>query len=169
MPTGKPKPATPEQIANYGEIARAFRDALANKGWTVAQLNREVYGTENYAATYSYASAKRAPSAATALKLAKALGISPLLLTYDNSKAQREVTEREREQARKLIAPATRPATQGANHWTNKPPDVLNFTVGADGRARIKLDVTLPVAQAMPVLRMIMDAGVAVGTVDDHG
>ena len=37
--------------------------------------------------------------------------------------------------------------------------DVLSFVVSNDGNVRIQLDATLPVESAMPLLQMLLDAG----------
>jgi hypothetical protein len=47
--------------------------------------------------------------------------------------------------------------------------DVLGFSVGTDGMARLRLDVTLPLDQAAPLLRVLLDAGVVLGRVQNDG
>jgi hypothetical protein len=43
-----------------------------------------------------------------------------------------------------------------------KAPDVLMFNVSPDGEARLRLDVTLPIDKAMPLVRLLFDAGVVI-------
>ena len=43
---------------------------------------------------------------------------------------------------------------------TTRVGDILSFAVTATGEARIKLDIVLPLANATPLLRMLLDAGV---------
>ena len=41
--------------------------------------------------------------------------------------------------------------------------DVLAFNVNSEGNARLRLDVTLPLVTAAPLLRMLLDAGIVMG------
>lgn len=41
--------------------------------------------------------------------------------------------------------------------------EVLSFVAMDDGSARVRVDVTLPVAQGAPLLRLLLDAGLMLG------
>ena len=53
------------------------------------------------------------------------------------------------------------------SHTTTQSTPVLQFTVSADGTARIKLDAAMSLAAASPLLRILLDAGIVPSTQGD--
>lgn len=151
MIPGGGKPATPIQVAMFGHIAAAMRQALAAKGWKPADLNRAIGRPRGAPHVYGYINGKGAPRADARKLIAKALGIPETALMARKPGQPAPVPS----QAVALI-PATKlaPARVG---------DVLSFVVSGDGMARIKLDATLPLATATPLFRMLLDAGIVFG------
>lgn len=145
-----PKPATPEQIAMYGHIAARLRGFLTERGWKAADLNAALGKDRGDAAAFTWLNGKGGPGATMRPKLAKLTGIpeTDLLIRRPGDGAARErlpaVVDR---------TPRVAPARPLGG-------DVLGFVVSPDGMARLRLDVTLPLAVATPLLRMLLDAGV---------
>ena len=145
-------PATPEQIARYGHIASAIRAFLKVKGWNPPDLSEALGWGRHSTATYHWLNSKGAPGPDLRPALAKLIGV-PDVQVAARSGQPRLALEAPDKLARpsvKLEAASVKP----------RPGEALAFTVQADGQARIRLDVTLPLALATPLLRMIMDAGV---------
>lgn len=152
MRPGGGKPATAIQVAMFGHIAAAMRQALAAKGWKPADLNRAIGRPRGAPHVYAYINGKGAPRADARKLIAKALDIPEAALI-----------------ARKPGQPAPAPSQAVAviPATTKLAParvgDVLSFVVSGDGMARIKLDATLPLATATPLFRMLLDAGIVFG------
>jgi hypothetical protein len=156
MPTGvyeRKRPTSADQLARLGHIAAAISGAMKAKGITVADLGRALnskaanpYGTVKY-----WLDCKGAPNGEMRKKLSKILGLPETALTA----LRGDATQREAAAVHALV-PALGASLGPVKART---PDVLTFTVEAGGMARLRLDVSLPVAAAVPLLRMILDAG----------
>ena len=153
MPSGIPKTATPEQVARYGHVAAVIREFMHEKGWSARQLMEaldvNVEGGGGH--VYRWIAGKSAPSPKLRAKVAKIIGCKPEDLAPHN-----ESVTTVAEAARGVVPhnPARRTGVDGGGG------PVLQFAAAADGEARIRLDVTMPIAQAMPLLRMLLDAGI---------
>lgn len=154
MPVGTPKPATAEQVAKYGHCAATMRAALKAKGWTIGDLNRALGKERGYSPPHVWNNAKGAPGPKLAKVVAKLLDVDPHDLTRRSMTA---ADLKQPEASHALVrATATAPAQRA-------PGDVLTFSVDREGNARIKLDAVLPVEQAAPLFRMLLDAGIVMG------
>ena len=147
MPSGIRKPATPEQIARFGHIAALFRKHMEEHNQTYSDFAREIgYKPEKLTQIYKWSGSKAAPSPAWRVKLSKVLGVPPdFLAARDPSDPTPPVHSGQVSRPRQSDGP------------------VLQFAASSDGEARIRLDVTMPVAQAMPLLRILLDAGILTG------
>lgn len=154
------RPATPEQIAMFGHITARLRGFMAERKWQVADLNQALGRDRANTGVYNYLNCKGAPAPETRVKLAKLTGIPEADLMMrprpgDGAASERLPVVEDRTPAAR-VAPAR--ALGG---------DVLGFNVAADGTARLRLDVTLPLATATPLLRMLLDAGIVFGGGDE--
>lgn len=157
-------PPTPHQIARFGHVAAAIRAALAARGWSPADLHERLGMKRNVTLAYGWLTCRSAPGATMRPRLTKLLGL------HDKDMRPRAVTSGALAALPGPSAPGageamTRlqrmPMAAGAPGHRAAGGEVLGFLVGADGLARIRLDVTLPLARAAPLLRLLLDAGVA--------
>ena len=133
--------ASPYQILQFGHTATALRKVIESKGWTMAELVRQIGFTKSHSGVYAWVNGTSQIPEIHREKLSKITGI-PIS----------ELTPRDPENVPAVYSfPKATPTTRTG--------DVLAFTVASDGNARIKLDVSLPVDRAMPLLRMLLDAG----------
>jgi len=147
---GSAAPPTPGQVALYGHIAARLRAFLAEKGWTIGDLNQQVLGVKrSNTAPYGWINCRGAPGPKITPKLARAMGIP-----------ESELRPRDGKEPPPEALPAV---------LTARPPlpprvvDVLSFAVQSDGNAKLRLDVVLPIERATPLLRMLLDAGLVMG------
>lgn len=147
MPNAQKGPATPDQIARNGHIAVAIRDFLARKGWKISQLNEAIGLSPERSNVYVWMSGKIAPSSIYQGKLARIMGVPIATL------APKEPSESPGGLPPVLLTGPTA---------ASRSRDILTITFAADGSAHIKLDATLPAPQAMPIVRLLLDAGLIV-------
>jgi hypothetical protein len=151
MTTGRPIPATPDQIVRFGHIAAAMRKAMDAKRWTIGDLNQACGQQRGNTGVYAFLNSKAAPGAKVRARLSKVLGLpESALLARDGSRPV------EAGPALQIEGPRATPQRAPA-------PPVLQFLVDGDGMARIKLDVSLATDKAVPLLRLLLDAGMIVG------
>jgi transcriptional regulator with XRE-family HTH domain len=146
-------PATPIQIAMFGHVAASLRAALAAKGWSPGDLNRALGKERTNVSIYNYLNAKGAPGPDARAKLARVLGIKEATLVrrpVDRAVPVKATPIR-------LIEGPRAAAVVGAQR-------VLEFTVSNDGMAHLRLDVTLPSPRVLPLLRILLDAGLVIAT-----
>lgn len=154
--SGKPKRATPEQMAKFGHIAANIRAGLKDRGWSIMELNRQLGHKGPNSGPYVWLAAKGGPGTAAQVKLSKLFGPPPEdfrpreLSSQQLAVATSKKTDMVRIEVpgRQVVPPAP------------KPNDVLRFAVAANGDCRVQLDVTLHYSKGMPLVRMLMDAGV---------
>jgi transcriptional regulator with XRE-family HTH domain len=147
------KAITPHDVARYGHIATLMRSEMAKRGWRMADL-AERLGLERRATVpYPWMRGYGAPGPMLRPKLTKLLGVPESALTAREVGDQLPAVI---EAGAGVLAPQARP--QGA-----RGGDPLLFRVLASGEAQIKLDLTLPLPQATPLLRMLLDAGIVFG------
>lgn len=135
------KPVTPRQAAMYGHIAAALRAVCEKNQWSPGDLNERLKRPRGHSALYHWLRGTGAPDLKNRKKLAKLTGIPEHELTVRELSAQ---------------LPAVVTSSPGVSR-TSIPDNVLSFTVNTQGDARLRLDVTLPVAQALPLFRLITD------------
>jgi len=150
------KQPTPLQIAKYGHIAGALRAFVAERGWTLSELGRQLGLRPS--APHPWITAQGAPGPEMRKKLAKLTGLPRE--TFAPRKPD------------KIGPPATPAVALPPGPAARRVGEVLAFTVNDAGEARIRLDVTLPLAQAMPLVRLLLDAEAVrpvLGLDDDDG
>jgi hypothetical protein len=137
-------------VATFGHVAAALRKALSERSWKIGDLNAAVGKPRAYAGVYQYVSAKSAPGPAMRKKLSKVLAIpeTALLRRHPNAASVAEVVPL------RIEGPTPARIASGS--------PVLSFTVNEDGNARIRLDASMPYDKAVPLLRLLLDAGMIV-------
>jgi hypothetical protein len=144
MPTGKPKTPTAAQIARYGRLAALLRQYADQHDLSPIQLAEALsLKGSRVNLIYKWLGSKGGPGKMFRPRVAKLLGVSPDAL-YAHEGAPGEA----------LMLPVV---AQGVQRRAALP-DPLQFTVTAEGQGRIRLDLTLPIAKAAPLLRQILDA-----------
>lgn len=140
-------PATPDQIARFGHIAAAVREALISKGMTPGEFN--IAAGFNRESTYIYQirSGKQAPSPRLVEALHQVLGIN-----RSDLKPKGKV-----KMGRPYNPPVVLPVAEGV-----RVHDVLGFNLDNAGNARLRLDLTAPVDTVVPLLRMLLDMGLVI-------
>jgi hypothetical protein len=146
-------PASAAQVARNGAVAAVLRAEMERRKWKPGDFNKVIGKPAGHTAIYQWLAAKGAPGPTLAAKVAKVLGLSVAQLTPGGGEG-RQVVVAPREAGEVVVAPQRRAA------------EVLAFHVLDDGQARIRLDVTLPLELAKPLLRMVLDAGVVFGDRD---
>jgi transcriptional regulator with XRE-family HTH domain len=144
MPSGVPKPATAAQLAMYGHVATRLRAYLAERNIKPPKLADEL-GLKGNAQLYKWLGGKAGMGPGFRRKLAKLMGCSP-----------DDLRPREPGSKEPMLPATLAPVRKIASK-------VLEFDVTTDGDAHIKLDLTMPIATAMPFMRLLMDVGVLVG------
>ena len=152
MPTGTPKKPTAVQVAKFGHSTATIREALKKKGWEISDLNLALGKDRGNALPYHWVNGKGCPSPRYAALVAKALNVDIADL------APRDVREVSLVKPKVDVVRVTAPPP-----GQRAPGDVLTFSVDREGNARIKLDAVLPVEQAAPLFRMLLDAGIVMG------
>jgi|SRR5580765_831157 len=138
-------PPTRAQVAKYGHIAARLREVCKLHSWTPSAFNKAVGVT----GAGVWLNGKGAPGPASRAKLVKVTGI------VETDLMPRKPGEIPAQAVATLAGPVKPTPVRGG--------DVLSFMVSANGEARIKLDITLPVETATPLLRMLLDAGIVFG------
>jgi hypothetical protein len=139
--SGVKRDATPQEIAKYGHIAARLRGLIDSGKWTYATLSRAA-GLSQHNGSWAWVNARAAPRESTARALAKAIGCDWQDLR------PKKLGDSEPEAPEAESTPVT-----------TAPVPVFSFTVLSDGNARVKLDTTLPLESAKPLIRMLFDAG----------
>jgi len=140
-----------------GHAAAALKghvmDMLTERDWTRSELCRKAYGVYDSGAPKGTSQVSRVLDGhdrltdATAKKWAEVLGVTPesLLQIAASTKPRRKSP------GKSVILPVTTPeVTSTARLAVDQDPFI--FTANDDGTVRIKLDVTVPLAQALTVL-----------------
>jgi transcriptional regulator with XRE-family HTH domain len=146
--------ATPLQIARNGHIAILIRRQLEERQWSIPDLHERIGLSRASATAYHWLASAGAPGPKYVRKLAKLLGVP------ETEFAPREL---DREQLPAVLAAPGYPTVGPSKPAVRSPPpsgDVLGFTVGSDGMARLRVDVRLPLEAAAPLLRLLLDAGI---------
>lgn len=133
---------TPQQIARVGHITAFLRSEMTKRNMKPTDLTKALGIKPTATTIYPWLRGVAAPMPKWRPRLAKIFGVpvttfEPRALTSDNTS---------------IAVPRTI-VTRPLN-------DPLTFSVTADGVARIRLDVMLPIDVATPLLRMLLDAGI---------
>lgn len=148
-------PATPAQLATYGHVAARLRAELEKREWKVGDFNEAMGAPRGHPNAYNWVTGKTGLASSSRTKVAKVLKI-PETELMPRSESGRVMTV-----VSAPIFPSVVPAVR-------KVSEVLGFSVTDAGEARIRLDVTLPLAAATPLLRMLLDAGLVLGAHEDQ-
>lgn len=141
MAIGKARSPTPAEVARFGHIAAAVRALMETRKWKPGDLNEALGVKRENTAIYQVLNCRQAPGKAKAAKLAKLMGVAPQALRPRDG-AEPVATS---EPVRTVVA-------------TSRVPEVLSFQVLADGTARLRFDVVLPIEPAKSLLRILLDA-----------
>lgn len=137
-------PATAKQMAMFGHIATSLREWMERENVSVKEFNTRLGVNAANTGLYNFLNCKAAPGATLRARLVAATGIP-----------ESELLPRSHGQS---LAVATVKPPLAATPV--KARDVLTFNVDSDSMATIVLHARLPLESAMPLLRMILDAGV---------
>lgn len=161
-------PATPADVARYGDAAAAIRAAMDKNNLTVPALSKRLGMAATNSSVYLWVAAKGSPGSKYRKKLAEALGIPIAALVpkggvdaVGHSKGARAAAKPGA--ALERPAPAPRPPTVPARR------PAFSFTVAEDGEARIQFDVSMPVEQAWPLVRLLADHGLIRAQLAENG
>lgn len=154
-------PTTPLDVARYGHVASKLREEMDKRGWKAADLNREMGHSLNNSGPYAWLKAKSAPSEAAAKKLAKIFGCSWRDL-QGRKVIEGKATEMPQVPARVANGPGRPPGVKllGA---PPQPGRVFNFGVDEAGQARIQLDISMPLPEALPLVQLLLERGLIRG------
>lgn len=159
------KSPNPHQIAMYGHIARVLQNFMAKKDWTIGDLNQAMGFERSYSAGYQWVNGKAGPGEKLRTKLAKVTGIPEAELTphkplrlKDGALVALPVANLSSSLPGPLVATRKVAASE-----------VLSFGVASDGQATIKLNATMPMPLAVPLLRMLLDAGLVFSKDETNG
>lgn len=145
------RPATALELARYGHIAAFLREQMEERGLKrPVDLNQLLGIDRDNTLSHKWLNGFGAPSPKHRALLARKLGTEAEFFLPRTGEAPAERLP----VVRQVAAPA-------------RVPEVLSFAVQADGTARIRLDVTLPIEQGAPLLRMLLDAGLVIGHTSD--
>lgn len=145
---GFPRKTHEQLILANGHIAARLREIMVQRGIpTPAQLNAAAGFTNGFTPMYKWLRAEAAPQDASARKLAAAFGGMPA----DYMARDLDAAPSASPPAPFVVTAATPPRARAA--------EVFAFTVTSDGTARIRLDVTLPLAKARPLFTQLLQTG----------
>jgi hypothetical protein len=119
------------------------------QGMAPTELTAKLGITKGRTTIYPWINGTSAPSPPFRTKLMKILSLTKAELTakdLDNTSNLPALTHTH-----------TNAVTIASSHLP-KPQEVLQFTVLNNGQARIRLDVMLEIQDAMPLMRLLMDA-----------
>jgi transcriptional regulator with XRE-family HTH domain len=122
---------------------KTLRAQMTARGWSVGDLAAALGLPRTSTTPYSWLSGNSMPRTEMRLKLAELFtnGAAPPVITKD------------------VRAPTIKRGPL--------PSDLLSFIVNTDGTATISLEATLPIDQALPLLRTLINAGVLANTKED--
>jgi hypothetical protein len=150
--TTKARPATRAEIAMFGHIAARLRAFLTERKMSIPEF-AEALGLDRGSATpYKWLGAHGGPAPKLRAILANVTGIP-----------EAELVPRKPGDPAPAPSQALAVVTSPAKLAPVRVGDVLSFAVAADGSARLRLDIVLPIASATPLLRMLLDAGIVFG------
>lgn len=144
---------TPDQLARFGHIAAFLREEMAKREWSSARFNEALGLSPNSTTVYTWLRGSGAPNPEMRAKLAALFAVHES--TFEGRAIEGPVK-----------ASAAPVVTTPARSRLGAPQDVLSFSVDVNGQARLRLDATLPLAVAAPLLRMLLDAGIVFGQED---
>jgi len=149
MPKRKARTATRDEIAQFGHIAAALRAFMKANGLkTMADFNEVIGRRRNDTASFKWLKGTGAPGPTLRAEITKATGISEAAL----------LPRRPGDPVPALPSPSAvvLPHTASGAQVASKRVEVLLFSAASDGEARVRLDVTLPIAEASALFQMLL-------------
>ena len=155
-------------LPRLGHIGAAIREAMTRLDMTPSQVNMALGRPKSDAGIYLWRAAKAAPHLKYKAAVAKLLGLKIEDLTPRKESPMPRPGERGRPRngvsdAVPVPAALKPVGYHPGGYGGGGTRDVLSFRVNAAGRARISLDVEMELAQATPLLRLLLDAGLVLG------
>jgi transcriptional regulator with XRE-family HTH domain len=152
--------ATAFELARFGHIAAFLRGEMASRGWSRGDLNHAMGEGRSSNAPYKWLNGTGAPGPDARAKLAKVFNVpeeqfKAKPLHSDELGVADEDESVDRLPRRLVTVNGGQPGHP--RFPTRQTP--LVFSIQIDGTARLEVDVTLPLARATPLLRMLLDAG----------
>lgn len=143
---------SPARIATLGHVATLLKTEIEKRGWSMAEFNHAIGLEPKNTKAYAWLACRSAISAGMRKPVAKVLGVKEAdLMPRQLSQVQLPVVVSANKQRAAVQAAGTPARTLSVSG------DVLAFNVMADGQARLRLDVTLPLDKASKVLRLLLD------------
>jgi transcriptional regulator with XRE-family HTH domain len=125
-------------------IASLIKTAMTERNWKMADLNKAIGFDADSNSAYHWLNGGM-PKAENRVKLAQALGIS--------------IEEFEPKPRNALIVTTKKPPKITKRIVKPQSTSPLTFTVSLDGKARIQLDIELPIEEATELLQALMAYG----------
>ena len=125
-------------------IAALIKSTMTERNWKMADLNKALGFDERSTSAYSWLNG-HLPRAENKIKLAQALNIP--------------MEEFEPKSSQALIVTTKKPPTITKRIVQPQSTSPLTFTVSLDGKARIQLDIELPLEEATELLQALMVYG----------
>jgi transcriptional regulator with XRE-family HTH domain len=154
---------TPEDVARNGHVVVFLRREMEARQWGVADLVKALGLPHGSTTIYPWLKGTGTPGPAMRLKLGEVFKVPAATFEPRDPGEHLPVHAPGTFGAvGKMMEQIQRPLTSpNAAHAVKvgAPRDVLSFNVGANGIARIRLDIELPLVNATPLLRMLLDAG----------
>jgi len=168
---GRPRLSPAEQGIRNGPFAAAVRQFMTENKIGFGAFNKMIGKSQNYSPTRVWLSGKTMPVPETRARIAEVMGMTLEELDKKTNvqpaklwkvgkhprsgprlgKGITALLKGDKPAEYKIIPPPNAPVAKV------KLQDVLSFVVNSEGEAHLKLDVTLPVAQAIPLFRVITD------------
>lgn len=143
------RPATPLELAKFGHIAAALRQALDARGWKPGDLNEQLRIKRDNTGIYRYLNAKAAPAPKLRRRLSLLLGLPQAQLEVSGSGG-------EPAEGRALVVAETRSVIFPGPAARPVPVRPVFSLVGlGDGRGRLVVEIEGPIAPVMTLWRKL--------------
>lgn len=154
MPAQQAAPATAAQLARYGHIAARLRALMEERRWKPGDLNEAIGQPRSRTNSYGWLAGKAGPDKENAKKLAKLCGV-PVA----------EMLPRTETKSRALVPVAPTPVAVARAPQVR---EVLTFGATSDGRARLRLEITLPAAAVIPLMQYLTQHEAVVTAINEQ-
>ena len=147
---------TPEDVARCGHIVVLLRNEMTKREWSPPDLAKALGLRQGSTSIYPWIKGTSAPSIKMRVKLGALFKVPPETFEARDPGEHLPVhAPGTFGPVGKMLGEIQRPTVAPAM----RIHEVLSFTINNDGTARIKLDASLPVATATPLLRILLDSG----------
>jgi hypothetical protein len=163
---------SPRQLERCGHIAKAINNYLEKSGIGPAEFQKQLDLPKNTTAVYAWKLAKSAPPVELRPKISKLTGIpiEQLTPTWEGTTGGAQPRSGKKKQTPTEVIEhiEAMPEPRKLIGRMSSAETPLSFQVLSNGECRIRLDITLPVEQGAPLLRMLLDAGIVYGTKQEN-